>query len=74
MNGAISKVERNTKSEKAKMRTVKNRWAEDNAGKKQPGMCFTCGKRGYWADSCPDSKQSKKCTILSSFNIGINLD
>ena len=56
------------------MRTVKNRWAEDNAGKKQPGMCFTCGKRGYWADSCPDSKQSKKCTILSSFNIGINLD
>ena len=78
MIGAISKAERKTKSEKANMcrRTTpysKNRWADDNAGKNKPERCFTCGKRGHWADSCPDSKQSKISTFLSSFHIGLNL-
>jgi hypothetical protein len=40
----------------------------------KPGRCFTCGKRGHWADRCPDSQQSKISTFLSSFNIGLNLD
>ena len=40
-------------------------------------MGFTCGKsgkRGHWSDSCPDSKQAKISTFLSSVNTGINLD
>lgn len=79
MIGAISKAERKTKSEKAKMRRrttpySKYRWVEYHAGKNKPGRCFTCGKRGHWADSCPDSKQSKISTFLSFFNIGLNLD
>ena len=79
MIGAISKAERKTKSEKGKMcrRTTpysKDRWTDDNAGQNKPGRCFTYGKRGHWADSCPDSKQSKISTFLSSFNIGLNLD
>ena len=79
MNGAISKAERKTKSEKAKLRHrttpySKDRWANDNAGKNKLVRCFTCGKRGHWADRCPDSQQSKISTFLSSFNIGLNLD
>ena len=79
MNGAISKAERKTKSEKAKLRHrttpySKDRWADDNAEKKRLVKYFTCGKRGHWADSCSDSKQSKISTLLSSFNIGLNLD
>ena len=50
------------------------RWTDDNAEKNKPGRCFTCGKRGHWADCCPDSQQSKISTFLSSFNIGLNLD
>jgi hypothetical protein len=64
MNRALSKAERKAKSEKAKRRqrtTPYNKErssAEDNAGKYKPGRCYTCGKRGHWSDSCPDSKKS----------------
>jgi hypothetical protein len=56
MNGAISKAERKTKSEKTVGRMIM-------LEKNKLVRCFTCGKRGHWADSCPDSKQSKISTF-----------
>ena len=80
MNRALSKAERKTNSEMAKMRPSttpysNQRCAEDDARKYKPGRCFTYGKRGHWADSCPASKnKSEISTFLSSINTGINLD
>jgi hypothetical protein len=78
-NRALSKAERKSKSEKANMRLRTTPYhkersaAEDNAGKYKPGRCYTCGKRGYWSDGCPDSKISKISTFVSLFNSGIIL-
>ena len=62
MNRALSKAERKTNSEMAKMRPSTTpysieRCAEDDARKYKPGRCFAYGKRGHWSDSCPASKK-----------------
>ena len=58
-NRALSKAERKAKAKRRLRTTPYNKErsaAEDNAGKYKPGRCYTCGKRGHWSDSCPDSK------------------
>ncbi|VDI07970.1 Hypothetical predicted protein [Mytilus galloprovincialis] len=58
---AQSRAERKSKAEKTK-KSIKPRQVPyaRNADKDdsfKPGKCFNCGKRGHWADNCPDRKQ-----------------
>ena len=58
---AQSRAERKSKAEKTK-KSIKPRQVPyarnaDRDDSFKPGKCFNCGKRGHWADNCPDRKQ-----------------
>ena len=73
MNRAQARAERKSKAEKSKK--TKNRTAPYNSSsekkdeklKIRSGRCFTCGRRGHWADSCPES--ASKTTKLSRLDL-----
>ena len=72
MARAQARAEKKYKADK--MKKNKNRAApysshsekKDDRPKFRSGRCFNCGKRGHWADECPDNKKSNK---ISTFDV-----
>ena len=72
MMRAQSRAERKNKSEKMKKGKLNRKVPYTKEKEEIPwkaGRCFNCGKRGHWADSCPEKK-----TKISTFEFLKNIE